>query len=140
MLLSLAALAQERTLIRDAKAAKMLLGRHRLSLQWISWDYFGAAKVTNKAGVYYLKGEQKGRGKNSTDFLRVDGVITEVDAKQFTFDGTVAMQISHINGAKPCERKGILNFRITGSRKYWRMREMDNPCDQATDYVDLFFR
>lgn len=118
----------------------MLLGKHKLSLQWISWDYFGIATVTTKAGIYYLKGEQKGRGPEKTDFLRVDGVITEIDARHFTFDGTVVMQISHINSGQSCERKGIMDFRITGTRKYWRMQQMDNPCDEATDYVDIFFR
>jgi hypothetical protein len=138
--LSQVTFAQQRTVIRDAKAAGILLGRHKLSLQWISWDYFGTATVTNRAGVYYLKGEQKGRGRGNTDFLRIDGVITEINAKQFTFDGTVALQVSHINGGQPCERKGNLNFRITGARRYWRMQEMGNPCDEATDYVDIFFR
>ncbi len=130
--------AQERTRITDAKAAKMLLGKHKLSLQWISWDYFGTATVTNKGGVYYLKGEQKGRG--NTDFVRVDGVITQIDSKQFTFDGTVVTQVSHNNAGQPCERKGILNFRITGTRKYWRMQQIDSPCEGIADYVDIFFR
>lgn len=133
-------LAQERTIIRDARAAQMLLGRHKLSLQWISWDYFGTATVTDRAGVYSLKGEQNGRGESRSDFLRLDGNITEIDEKQFVFDGTVVMKISHINGGQSCERKGTLNFRITGIRKHWRMQQMDNPCDQATDYVDIFFR
>lgn len=133
-----AVFAQNRTVIRDSKAAKMLLGRHKLSLQWISWDYLGAATVTNKAGVYYLKGEQKGRG--NTDFVKVEGRITRIDAKEFTFDGTIITQISHINGGQPCERNGEMNFRITGKRKYWRLQQMDNPCDVATDYVDIYFR
>ena len=116
----------------------MLLGRHKVSLQWISWDYFGIANVTNRKGIYYLKGEQKGRG--NTDFVKIDGVITSVDAKEFKFEGTVELQISHINGGQPCKRDGEMTFRITGKRKYWRMQEMDNPCDQATDYVDIYFR
>ncbi len=133
-----AAFAQERTIVRDKKAKQMLMGRHKISLQWIGWDYFGIARVTEKAGVMYLKGRQDQR--KSTNFVSVDGVITEVDAKQFTFDGTIITQIDHINGGLPCERKGILNFRITGTRKYWRLQQMDNPCDEATDYVDIFFR
>lgn len=136
--LSSGASAQERTEVRDQKAANMLLGRHKLSLQWISWDYFGSAAVTNRRGVYHLKGEQKGR--KGADFVRVDGVITEIDAKQFTFDGIIITQVSHINGGRPCERKGQLNFRITGTRKYWRMQQIDNPCDAAADYVDIYFQ
>jgi hypothetical protein len=138
--LSSVSFAQDKTVIRDQKARQMLLGRHKMSLQWISWDYFGSATVTNRGGVYYLKGEQKGRGRSSTDFVRIDGIVTSIDAKEFGFDGTITMQISHINGGKPCERKGAMTFRITGKRKYWRLMEMDNPCDEATDYVDIFFR
>ena len=52
-----------------------------LSLQWISWDYFGSATVTNKGGVFYLKGKQKSR--ENSDFVEVDGVITEINDKGF---------------------------------------------------------
>lgn len=138
LLFSASAFAQDRTAINDAAAAKMLLGRHKISLQWISWDYFGIANVINKGGIYYLKGEQKGR--KSDDLVKIDGIIKSIDAKQFTFDGTVTTQVSHINGGKPCERKGPLNFRITGKRKYWRMQQIDNPCDAVADYVDIYFR
>jgi hypothetical protein len=130
--------AQERTVVNDARAKTMLLGRHKLALQWISWDYFGAANVTERRGVLYLKGNQRQRG--GTDYLTVDGVITSVDAKEFSFSGKIIMQISHINGGKPCVRDGDFTFKITGKRKYWRMQEIDNPCDEAADYVDIFFR
>ncbi len=138
LLFALPALAQERTKVNSAAAAKMLLGRHMLSLQWISWDHFGSATVTNTRGVYRIKGEQKGRG--NSDFLRIDGAITSIDAKEFTFDGTIITQISHINSGEPCTREGEFVFKITGNGKYWRLTQMDNPCDEATDYVDIFFR
>lgn len=139
LLLCSISLAQSKTRIEDKAAANKLLGRHLFSLQWISWDYFGRATVTNKRGVYHLKGEQKGRG--NSDFVQVEGVITKITAKEFWLDGKVTTQISHINGGKPCVRDGEdIVFRITGTRKYWRMAEMDNPCDQAADYVDIYFR
>lgn len=128
----------QKTFVNNAKAKTMLLGRHKLSLQWISWDYFGAANVTDKGGVLYLKGEQKSR--KDSDFVRINGKITEINAKDFKFDGTIITQISHINGGKPCERTGEMSFKITGSRKYWRLAEMDNPCEGVTDYVDIFFK
>lgn len=130
--------AQQKTDINDANAARMLLGRHKLSLQWISWDYFGTATVTNRKGAYWIKGEQKGRG--NTDFVKIDGTITSIDAKEFKFSGKIVSQISHIFGGKPCMREGEITFKITGKRKYWRMMEMDNPCDGVTDYVDIYFR
>ncbi|MCY7374505.1 MAG: hypothetical protein LH472_00850 [Pyrinomonadaceae bacterium] len=136
--LNAAAFAQEKTVVNDANARKMLLGKHLLSLQWISWDYFGAANVVNKHGVLYLKGEQ--RQRKGTDYVKVDGVITEINAQDFKFDGTIEMQISHINNGAPCQREGAMTFAVTGKRKYWRLQEMDNPCDAVTDYVDIYFR
>jgi len=130
--------AQDKTVVNDARAKAMLLGRHKLSLQWISWDYFGSANVTQRGGVLYLKGSQ--RQREGADFLSVDGIITSIDAKEFSFSGKIITQISHINGGKPCARSGDFTFRITGKRKYWRMQEIDNPCDAAADYVDIFFR
>ncbi len=135
--LTLSALAQ-RTVVNDARAKTMLLGKHRLSLQWISWNYFGTAIVTNRGGVLSVKGEQKQRG--GTDFVKINGTITEINAKDFRFDGTIITQVSHINGGKPCERTGEMTFKITGTRKYWRLTQMDNPCEGVTDYVDIFFR
>ncbi|MEP7149325.1 MAG: hypothetical protein ABI857_10610 [Acidobacteriota bacterium] len=139
LFLGLFALAQQRTDVNDSAAARTLLGRHKLSLQWVSWDYFGTATVTNRRGVYTLKGEQKGLGKNS-DFVSVDGVITSVDAKEFSFKGKIITQVSHINGGKPCERDGEFTFKITGKRRYWRLHQMDNPCDPVTDYVDIYLK
>ena len=131
--------AQQKTDINNVPAARMLLGRHKLSLQWVSWDFFGVATVTNTRGVYSVKGEQKGRGK-STDFLRIDGAVTSIDEKEFTFVGKIVTQVSHINAGKPCTRDGEFTFKITGKRRYWRLQQMDSPCDTATDYVDIFFR
>lgn len=131
--------AQEKTVVKDAKAKAMLLGKHKLSLQWISWDYFGTAIVTQKGGVFYLKGEQKSRGEIA-DYVKVNGAITMIDKTSFTFNGTILTRVSHINSGNECKREGEMTFRITGKRKYWRLIEMDNPCDGVADYVDIFFR
>ncbi|MEO6589285.1 MAG: hypothetical protein ABIP06_08270 [Pyrinomonadaceae bacterium] len=130
--------AQLKTDINSVKAKNLLLGKHKLSLQWISWDYFGTAMVMNKRGVFYLKGKQKSR--KDSDFVEVDGIITEINDKDFKFNGTVTMQVSHINNGKPCERTGVMTFAITGKRKYWRLQEIKSPCDVTTDYVDIYFR
>jgi hypothetical protein len=127
-----------KTIVNDAAAKQMLLGEHRFSLQWISWDYFGKATVTEKGGVLYVKGEQRGRGNN--DFVTMDGLIKQVDAKEFTFEGEIIMQVSHIARGEVCKRSGEMTFRITGTRRYWRLQQMNNPCDEVTDYVDIFFR
>lgn len=131
---------QPKVVVNDMAAKRMLVGVHRFSLQWISWDYFGKATVTEKGGALLIKGEQRGRAKSSGDYVTMEGRITRVDAKEFTFDGKIVTRVSHINNGEPCERTGEMTFRITGNRRYWRLQQMDNPCDEAADYVDIFFR
>lgn len=128
--------AQTKTIVKDKAAKAKLLGKHKLSLQWISWDYFGTATVTEKNGTLYLKGEQKGRQSN--DFVKVDGTITAIEAKSFTFTGTIITQVSHNNDGKPCTREGEMLFAITGKRKYWRLQQMQSLCGTETDYVDMY--
>ena len=127
-----------KVIVNDMAAKQMLAGAHRFSLQWISWDYFGKAVVTDRNGSLFIKGEQRGRGND--DYVTMDGVITRVDAKEFTFEGDIVTRVSHINKGEPCKRSGEMTFRITGNRRYWRLQQMDNPCDEAADYVDIFFR
>ncbi|MBC7797179.1 MAG: hypothetical protein H7Z37_09935, partial [Pyrinomonadaceae bacterium] len=77
------------TIVNDRAAKAKLLGSHRLSLQWVSWDYFGSSIVREKNGILYIKGTQRGRGQNKSDYVTIDGVITEVSAKEFIFDGKI---------------------------------------------------
>lgn len=133
-----AVLAQEKTEINSPYAKKLLLGRHFFSLQWISWDHFGRVDVTEKNGLLQIKGEQKGR--DTDDYLTIDGVVTEVNRYDFKFRGKIVTKVSHNNEGEPCVREGEMTFKITGKRKYWRLQEMDSPCEGIVDYVDIFFR
>lgn len=138
---NLIAKAQETKTVVNDKAAKIkLLGRHSFSLQWIGWDYLGSATVIERrGGALHIAGKQKSR--KDTDFVTIDGIITEVDQNQFKFDGKIITKVSYINGGKECERTGEMTFKITGKRKYWRLQEMLNPCTNVeTDYVDIYFR
>lgn len=127
-----------KTTVTSPAMKRLLLGRHHLSLQWVSWDRFGRVVVTEKAGTLFIKGEQK--STDGADFVRVDGIVTRVDAKEFGFRGTIVTQVSHINGGKPCVREGDFTFAIKANRQYWRLQQMDNPCEAVTDYVDVYFR
>lgn len=138
LVLSVSAFAQPKTDVQNAAAARKLMGKHMFALQWISWDHFGSATVTREDGLYSIKGEQNGRG--NTDFVTIIGEIETISAKEFKMNGTIVTQVSHINGGQPCTREGEFTFKITGTRKYWRLQQMDNPCDGVTDYVDIFFR
>ena len=135
-----ASVQAQRTEVIDTQFARMLLGRHKLSLQWVSWNYFGVATVTNRRGVYSIKGEQRGSGRDAGNYVTIDGRVTTISSDHFRFDGKIVTRVSHINGGAPCVREGEYTFKITGKRRYWRLQEMDSPCDTATDYVDIYFR
>ncbi|WP_109852290.1 hypothetical protein [Aquimarina sp. AU58] len=118
---------------------KIMVGNHYLSVQWISWDYFGTAKIekTDNDNVYTIEGHQN--SKENSDFLKIKGTITPRSAKHLVFNGTIETQVDFINNGKPCKREGEFNFKVKGNRKYWRLQEMNNPCSEVTDYVDIYF-
>lgn len=125
--------------INDAEMAKKLLGRHALTLQWLGFGDLrtaGTVDVTNVDGEWRLTGKQTA----AEGFLELDGVVTMIDAAGFAFTGKIVTQVSHIYGGKPCSREGAYTFLKKGKRKYWRLQQMDNPCDVAADYVDIYLR
>ena len=136
-LCALAAYGQ--TQINDKAAAEKLLGAHNLTLQWLIFEKGqkpGTVTITNDNGTYKVKGEQRGKG---TDFLTIEGQVVTVNALNFVLRGRIVTRVSYIAGGKECLRDGTFTFRISGARQFWRMKEQDNPCDEAADYVDIFF-
>ena len=122
---------------------RKVVGKHMLSLQWISWDYFGTAEITKGTdGVYYCKGEQLSRGDDSHigDYLKIDGTIRIISELELEFTGTIRTKIYHINNGDEVVREGTFTFLSTQGRKYWRMQDMINPADGCTDYVDIYFK
>ncbi|MDR3158198.1 MAG: hypothetical protein LBU11_04140 [Zoogloeaceae bacterium] len=132
-LTALPVMAEERL---DVEAEQALLGDHLFSLQWVSWEKFGKASVTRRDGVLHMNARQELDG----DYVTAEGTITIIDAREFILKGEVTTRVSHINDGQPCGREGEWHFKVTGTRRYWRMQEMDNPCDEVTDYVDVFFK
>src|SRR5262249_27334014 len=74
-----ASIVPPKTVVKDEAAMAMLLGEHRFSLQWISWDYFGKAVVTEKDGTLYIRGEQK--AKKGEDYVRREVCFSEFPKK-----------------------------------------------------------
>lgn len=123
-----------------------LVGQHGLTLQWIGWDVadWGRATITERDGVLFLEGEQRGRRDDEgnvmrTDFVRISGRIVARQRNGFTFEGEVVTRVHYIADGAECRRQGTFHFVARPGKRYWRMQERDNPCDQATDYVDIYF-
>ena len=116
-----------------------LVGKHLLALQWISWDYFGDANITatDTKNTYKIEGLQK--SKDNTDYLKIEGTLTALSEDHLVFNGLIETSVSHLNEGTPCPREGEYHFKARSGRKYWRLQELNNPCDNVADYVDIFF-
>ena len=117
---------------------KNIEGTHMCSLQWISWKKFGNVTLKrNSDGTLRCTGGQK--STTTDDYLKLDGDITVVNPLHLKFNGKITTCVSYINNGKPVVREGEFNFTVAGQRRYWRMREMNNPKDDCCDYVDIYF-
>lgn len=118
---------------------KKMVGKHMLSLQWISWDYFGSVDVTKEGeNRYRCVGQQLDRDHEG-DYVKIDGYLSVVDNVTLEFEGTIKMKIYHLNGGEEYVRDGKYIFLSTQGRKYWRMQDMTGP-DGELDYVDIYMK
>ncbi|MES0489371.1 MAG: hypothetical protein ABUK01_05220 [Leptospirales bacterium] len=114
-----------------------LMGEHLLSLQWISWDFYGNISVVMIGGKVIMYGQQFNfRG----DSLVIAGLVTEINDNSFTLNGTVSTQLRGIAKGENCTRDGELTFSIYPNGAFWRLKQMENPCDNFIDYIDIYFK
>ena len=134
---------------RRVSAERKVVGKHMLSLQWISWNYFGSVEIKKEAdGTLSCKGEQLARNCkdaeqgniNNGDYVKLDGTIEIVDAKHLIFTGVIRTKIYHINNGQEVVREGSYNFEAKDNRRYWRMYPVENPVDECADYIDIYFK
>lgn len=119
-------------------AERKVVGKHKLSLQWISWEDFGTATITKTGNKkYYCKGSQY--SKENSDYLKIEGTLTIVSEKHLVLKGFIETRVYHLNNGEACHREGNFDFVQSGKRRYWRMQQMGN-CDGYTDYVDIYFK
>ena len=127
----------------DAPARARLVGEHRLTLQWLGWNDLGRSGnlvIEDRGRILSVAGEQSGQGENLGDYLKISGNIVSATKDGFVFTGDITTRVGHIADGVACKRSGTFTFKTKGTRKYWRMQEMDNPCEPVTDYVDVYFR
>ena len=83
--------------------------------------------------------EVKAKQSVNGNWVGMHGSVRVQDARTLYITGTVVTQVTHINNGEPCLREGTFEFRATGKRKYWRMQQMENPCENVVDYIDIYF-
>lgn len=117
---------------------KKIVGKHNLSIQWISWDYFGTVEI-KKIGKnnYTCIGAQYGKGQEKGDYIKLDGHISIVNQNHLKFTGTITHKSAVGTDNNVYVRNGTFDFKATNGRAYWREQDMTgyNGC---TDYVDIY--
>ncbi len=118
-----------------SETEKTLLGTHQFGVQFI-WDGYGTAEIIEKDGALYIKGEQY--SSDQEEYLLIDGTITVIDTRNFTYDGTLKLFTKGCCGL--LDRTVSYTFRKTGNRKYWRLKEREDLCSPYTCayYLDIF--
>ncbi len=126
----------ETEIVNEAALTK-LKNNKGVTLQWI-WDAPpGQLRVNETAAGVTLSGTQ---GPHNGDKLTVEGVVTRIEARKFWLKGRIVIVDNETN--QPCVREGVYTFRITGTRRYWRLKEQEARCPgraDLTDYVDVRF-
>ena len=120
------------------KNEQRLLGKRMFSLQWILFESnnkYGVANISRKDTGLCIDARHEFNG----DYVVLKGDLTIISPSEFTVNGELVTRVSYINNGNECPRSGTFTFKATGKRKYWRMQEMVNPCDDAVDYVDVYF-
>ena len=137
LLLAAAAPAPSGTQVHDPAALARLRHNSGITLQWIGFETpeRGHVTVTEHDGLVHLRGSQAQRGGSGR--LEIDGAVLSIDARSFTFRGHIAITDTPDPG-RECIRDGEYEFRATGTRRYWRLQQME-ACDGLTDYVDIYF-
>ena len=134
--------APEATEIIDPAAAQALAGPHRFSLQWISWTEFGEANVIVDNGLYRIRGVQtRPAGSDAAQarqLLLIDGVFSRIQPRLLHFEGTIDIRLGRGGDTNTCRREGKMTFRFRkGKTRSWRLQQMQNPCIDHVDYVDI---
>jgi len=137
--LALPTVAAADPIITDQAAAKQVLGKHALTLQWLGFGDLGTAGTINvlaKEGHWLLSGMQQAK----EGFVTLDGEVVAVGKNSFDFQGNVVTRADGNNNDQPCARQGRYTFLRKPGKKYWRMQPIENPCDPVVDYIDIYLR
>jgi hypothetical protein len=127
----------ERTIVNDRTALGRLRRNSGITLQWISFDYARRGHVVAQmnGGLLHLNGSQA--APNGQGRVTLDGDVIRVNPRSFFFRGRIVITDAPDRG-RNCVRDGTYEFRVTGTRRYWRLQDFE-ACDGLADYVDIYY-
>jgi hypothetical protein len=137
LLVSLLLLA---TLPSIAQNLPVRVGQHSFTIQYLTFDKNSkpGTVIIRSLGTdeYSIEGAQRDIQKN--EYVTIKGTFL-VRGRELKFNGKIVSRISYINNGQPCESNGLVIFKASGKRKYWRLQQMLNCDGVSTDYIDIYF-
>lgn len=117
------------------KVENLILGKRIFGVQFIL-DGYGTANITKENGLLKIYGSQF--SKNQSEYLKINGTISIVNEKKFSFNGNIQLYTKSCCGV--IDKTGIFTFVKSGNRKYWRLQEINKLCSIYTCayYLDIF--
>jgi hypothetical protein len=127
----------ERTIVNDRTALGRLRRNSGMTLQWISFESpdRGYVVAQMNGGLLHLNGSQGARSGQGR--VTLDGDVIRINPRSFFFRGRIVITDAPDRG-RNCVREGTYEFRVTSTRRYWRLQDFE-ACDGLADYVDIYF-
>ena len=124
----------------NAQNIPVRVGKHSFTIQYLTFDKNskpGTVIIKNVGkDEYSIEGEQRDKQKN--EYVTIKGTFL-AKGRELKFNGKIVSRISYVNGGQPCESTGLVIFKASGKRKYWRLQQMLNCDGISTDYIDIYF-
>lgn len=121
------------TLVEDKAEKAALVGLHALIQREIGSNPGGELVVFEDLGLLYLQGLQTNA---QGDRLEMNGWVTRVNAKSFTFQGSMSFTVAALGGYQ-CGRNGTYSFDLAGDGKAWRLTGKGLACDGQDLVIDI---
>lgn len=114
---------------------RLLVGKHKFGVQFI-WDRYGSAVIQRDGSALSINGTQYSH--DSTEYCKIIGTLVIVSDRKLLFTGTLQLFTKNCCGV--IEHTGTFTFAKRGTRKFWRLQEFNQLCNQYTCayYLDLF--
>ena len=135
----------QKTVIHDKQEAKLLRGRHLFTDRGMlssgsklsGYRYLDLVNIRNDNGTYRVSGKHEIYWRNgppklleSGGYIKIDGVITEINKKSFLFEGKmIEKKISHQKNADDylkCRNSGPVKFIRKKDRATYMISELVN--------------
>lgn len=123
------------TICAQTKTDSLLIGTKKFGVQFI-YDGYGKLKISKQGKIYSIKGEQYSKLKD--EYCIIEGTLEALTPASLKFNGQIKLLTKDCCGE--VIKNGNFTFVSSGKRKFWRLQERSELCDEykCCYYLDIF--